>query len=207
MATWMSCAAAFVSDSSQSAICARPAPLCSKIRCPTISSLSPVSTTSCLSLAQSTPANHCRRLVSVIWLLPPFLAKPSRSLSVPVLALEGAVFPLDIDRYQFAGARLRKRCSKHGDDVVTPGESARLWKTTPVGARVAGHASFRCASLRMTCDDAVFPKPHSNGTGMTGGAAPLDAGTGGVYLADRLFNREVLFHVLGSSQRHVRGPR
>src|SRR5262249_16665742 len=158
MATWMSCAAAFVSDSSQSAICARPAPLCSKIRCPTISSLSPVSTTSCLSLAQSTPANHCRRVVSVIWLLPPFLAKPSRSLSVPVLALEGAVFPLDIDRYQFAGARLRKRCSKHGHDVVTPGESAGLWKTTPVGARVAGHASFRCASLRMTCDDAVFPK-------------------------------------------------
>src|SRR5262249_10559830 len=94
--------------------------------------------------------------------------KPSRSLSVPVLALEGAVFPLDIDRYQFAGARLRKRCSKHGDDVVTPGESARLWKTTPVGARVAGHASFRCASLPMTCDNAVFPKPHSNGTGMTG---------------------------------------
>src|SRR5271157_5621647 len=134
---------------SQSHICASPSPLCSKVRLPSRLPLASVSQTSCSWDAQSTPANQ-------LWVscidFPRANFEPPRHLPVPVLALDGAFFPLGFLSRPPAGAHVQSRRSP----VIRGAGSKRL---LPAGGSVQESSADSLAQ-------AVLPsKPLQNGTG------------------------------------------
>ena len=177
IATWISSGLPPLVAMSQSHICASPSPLCAKVRLPSRLPLASVSQTSCFWDAQSTPANQL--WISSIDFPPPF--EPPRHLPVPVLALNGAFFPLGILSRPPTGAHVPCRRSPEirgaGSKRLLPaGGSAREGY-----ADLLALAVLRSATLHFTQPAQQPPKPLENSTGPGGtcsAIAPARPGRG-----------------------------